>query len=590
MKQFFKFMFASMVGFFLSFLIVFFILMGIIASIATFAKKEPVTVSPNSILHLKLNTEIVDRTTDNPAEAFDLLTFAPTRAIGLNELLRNIRKAKEDENIKGIFLDVTFTQTGWATLAEIREQLIDFKNTGKFIIAYSEYMGQGAYYLASVADQVYLSPEGIIDFRGLNAEVAFIKNLLEKIGVEPQLIRHGKFKSAGEPLIMEQLSPENRQQITSYINSIWNSVLKDISESRSLTINELNRIADAFQTRTPELALEAKIIDGILYRDEAIDNIKERLGVDKDKKINLVSYNRYQRAPLPDSMLPQRSRDKIAVIYGSGNMVLGNGTDRNIGADRFAAAIREARRDTTVKAIVLRINSGGGISMAGEIILREAMLASEAKPFIVSMGNIAASAAYYISCYADEIIANPKTLTGSIGVFAVVPNMKNLFNSKLGITFDNVKTNALSDFGSVSRPLNRTERELLQDNVDRVYDTFINKVADGRGLPLAAVDSIAQGKVWSGVDAKRVGLIDEFGGLNYAIERAAALAEIERYRVVEYPVQKDFLQRIRESFDMMEMRILKARLGDAWEIYEQTQKVGEYSGVLMRLPYDITIE
>jgi protease IV len=590
MRQFFKFMFASMLGFFLSFLLVAFLFIGFIASIASFAKKEPVDVAPNSILHLKLNTEIIDRGTDNPADAFNILTFSPTMPIGLNELLRNIRKAKEDENIKGILLDLSFTQTGWATLSEIREQLIDFRESGKFIIAYGEYMGQGAYYLASVADQVYVCPEGIIDFRGLNAQVAFIKNLLEKIGVEPQLIRHGRYKSAGEPLILERLSPENRQQIMSYVNSIWNSILKDISESRNLTLNDLNRIADEFRTRTPEMALEAGIIDGILYRDEVIDHLKERMEVDKDKKINLVGYGKYRRAPLPDSMLPQRSRDKIAVVYGSGTMVLGSGSDRNIGADRLASAIRKARRDTTVKAIVLRINSGGGISLSGEIILREVILAAEEKPFVVSMGNVAASAAYYISCYADEIIANPKTLTGSIGVFAVIPNMQNMFNNKLGITFDNVKTNELSDLGSVSRPLNRLERELIQANVDRTYETFINKVAEGRGLPVASVDSIAQGQIWSGVDAKRIGLIDDFGGLNHAIDRAAALAEIERYRVIEYPIQKDFLERIFESFDMMEMRILKARLGDSWEIYEQMQRVSEYNGVLMRLPYDMTIE
>ncbi len=590
MRQFFKFMLASMLGFFLTFLLFFLLLIGVIASIANFTKKEPVDVAANSVYHLKLNTEIVDRSSDNPAEAFDLMSFSPSKAIGLNDLLRNIQKAKEDENIKGIFLDLTITQTGWSTMAEIRNQLIDFKESGKFIIAYGEYMNQGAYYLGSVADQVFINPEGIIDFRGLNAQVAFIKNMLEKLGIEAQIIRHGKYKSAGEPLFLESLSPENRSQLASYVNTIWNTILDDISKQRNLTLNQLNIIADEFQTRTPESALEAGMIDGILYRDEVLDHFRERLEIEKDDKVNMVSFHRYLRAPLPESMLPQRSRDKIAVVYGSGNIVMGEGSVGNMGSDRIAAALREARRDTTVKAIVFRINSGGGSALASEVILREAMLATEEKPLIVSMGDVAASGGYYIACYADEIIANPTTITGSIGVFGVIPNMKELFNDKLGITFDNVKTNELADLGSVSRPLNRLEREVIQESVERIYETFINHVANGRNLPVATVDSIAQGRVWSGVDAKRVGLIDDFGGLNYAIERAAEITGLENYRIVNYPVQKDLFERLRESLEMMETRIIKARLGDSYKIYEQTQKATQNTSILMKMPYDITLE
>jgi protease IV len=587
MRQFFKFLFASMLGFFLSFLLIFLLLIAIISSAS---RRDPVSVDSKSILHLKLNTEIVDRATESPAEAFDFMSLSPSRAMGLNELLRNIRKAKEDDNIEGIFLDLTVTQTRWGTLSEIREQLLDFKESGKFIVAYGEMMSQGAYYLASAADQVYLSPEGVIDFRGLNAEVMFIKNLLEKVGIQPQIIKLGKYKSAAEPLFLERLSAENREQIRAYTGSIWNSVLRDISEQRNISLNDLNRIADSFSTRTPELALEAGIIDGILYKDEVMDQFRERLGIERDKKLSLVNYNRYRRAPLPDSMLPKRTRDKIAIVYGSGNIVMGEGTEANMGADRIAGALREARRDTTVKAIVFRINSGGGSALASELMLREAMLAAEAKPFIVSMGDVAASGGYYVACYADEIIANQTTITGSIGVFGVIPNMQEFLNDKLGITFDNVKTNELSDLGSLSRPLRRVEIQLIEEAIERIYDTFINHVATGRDLPVSNVESIAQGRVWSGVDAKRIGLIDNFGGLNYAIERAAQLADIENYRIMEYPIQKNLFERLRESFEIAETRIIKNRLGESYRIYEQAQRATEYSGILMRLPYDITIE
>ncbi|MFN3554971.1 MAG: signal peptide peptidase SppA [Bacteroidales bacterium] len=587
MKQFFKFMFASMLGFFLTSLLLIFFLFGMIASLG---KKEQVKVEPNTVLHLTLTTEIIDRASDNPFESFDFISGTPSRAIGLNDLLRNIRKAKETENIKGIFLDVTAVQAGWASLREIREALEDFKTSEKFILAYSDVMTQGAYYLATVADEILINPEGGVDFRGLNAEVMFLKRMLEKIGVDAQVIRHGKFKSAGEPFFLEKLSAENRIQIEAYVGSLWNTTLKDIADSRNMTINRLNEIADGFITRTPQGALEAGMIDGIAYRDEVMDNLRNRLGLEENKKVSLITYSRFQNAPLPESMLPMRARDKVAVIYGQGNIIMGEGGDRSMGADRIAAALRKAREDESVKAIVFRINSGGGSALASEIMLREAMLAAEAKPLIVSMGDVAASGGYYVAAYADKIIANPNTITGSIGVFGMIPNMKELFNDKLGITFDNVKTNQLADLASVNRPLNRLEREIIQSEIERVYDTFLHHVSEGRNLPLAAVDSIAQGRVWSGVDAKRIGLIDEFGGLQFAIAQAAEMAELETYRVVEYPVQKDFFTRLREGFSEVETRIIRKRLGESYRIYESMQQATENTGILMRMPFDMDIQ
>jgi len=587
MKQFFKFMFASMLGVFLMFVLFFFLMLGIIASLGT---REPVSIAENSVFHLRLNTQIVDRTSDNPFDNLEFMSFGPGSAIGLNELLRNIKKAKEDENVSGIFLDLSITQAGWSTLREIREQIADFKESGKFVIAYGDIMTQGAYYLATIADEVYLNPEGTLDFRGLNAEVMFLKNMLEKIGIEPQIIRHGEFKSAGEPLYLERLSPENREQIQAYVSSLWNTALKDIAESRNISATRLNEIADAFETRTPEGALQAGMIDGIAHRDEIREIFREKLELDEKKKINLVEYSKYRRAPMPKSMIPSRSRDRIAVIYGQGNIIMGEGGERSMGADRIAKALRTAREDTTIKAIVFRVNSGGGSALASEIMLREAMLAAEAKPFIVSMGDVAASGGYYIAAYADKIIASPNTITGSIGVFGMVPNMQKMFNDKLGITFDNVKTNELADMATVTRPLRRVEREIIESEIARVYETFINHVAEGRGLTVETVEEIAQGRVWSGVDAKRIGLIDEFGGLNYAIEQAAELADIETYRVVEYPVQKEFIEMLLEGFSGMETRWLQKRLGDSYRVFENMQNATENTGILMRMPFDLHIE
>lgn len=587
MKQFFKFMFASMLGVFLMFLLFFFLVFGMIASIG---KTEPIEVATKSVFHLKLNNEIIDRSPENPFENFDFMTFSPGSVIGLNELLRNIGKAKEDENISGIFLDLSITQTGWSTIREIREQLNDFKESGKFVIAYGDFMSQGAYYLATVADEIYINPEGTIDFRGINAEVMFFKNMLEKIGIEAQVIRHGKYKSAGEPFFLEQLSNENREQIQGFISSIWNTALADISSGRNVTINHLMETADKFETRTPEGALQTGMIDGIAYKDEVLDIFREKLEIESSEKVKLVDYSKYNRSPLPQSMIPSRSREKIAVIYGTGNIIMGEGSERSMGGDRIAKALRDARLDESVKAIVFRVNSGGGSALASEIMLREVMLASEEKPVIVSMGDVAASGGYYVACYADKIIASPSTITGSIGVFGIIPNMQEMFNDKLGITFDNVKTNELADLGSVSRPLTRVEREIIQNEIERIYETFINHVAEGRGLPVSTVDSIAQGRVWSGVDAKRIGLIDDFGGLNYAIEQAAELAGIEEYRIAEYPEQKDIFEMLREGFGTTETRWLQSKLGDSYRVYEAMQQTSEQTGILMRMPFDVHIE
>ncbi len=588
MKQFFKFMFASMLGFFLTSIILFFIMVGIFASFAAIAKKDTVKVKDNSVLHLTFDSEIVDRGGRGPFDDFNLLS-GPTTAIGLNEILDNIRKAKEDDNISGIFLDLTALQAGLATVEEIRGALLDFKESDKFIVAYGEVYMQNAYYLGSVADDLYLNPEGAIDFRGINAQMVFLKHALDKLGIEPQIIRYGEYKSAGEPLFLDKMSPENREQTLAYVSSIWNNVLKGISESRSVSLNHLNYVADNLLTRTAEKSLENGMIDGVMYHDEVMDDLKGRLGIDEDDDIRFVKLGQYKKAPRPESLRPAATRDKIAVIYGMGTIISGDAGERFIASDRIAKSIRKARLDESVKAIVFRINSGGGSALASDVILREVKLAVEEKPVVATMGDLAASGGYYIACAADLIIANPNTITGSIGVFGVIPNMQEFFNEKLGITFDNVKTNELSDFASFDRPLTRTEKQIIQEGIDEVYHTFIEHVAEGRNLPVETVDELGRGRVWSGVDAKRIGLIDEFGGLDYAIEKAAELAELEEYRIVEYPVRKEFFEQLMEQFGGVQERWIKNRLGENYKYLEMIRDAENMTGIQARMPYEVVL-
>ena len=590
MKQFFKFMFASMLGFFLTLVLVFFLTIAMIASFASMASRDTVAIDKKSVLHLELTTEIVDRGGRNPFDSFDFMSFSLSKSIGLNELLDQISRAKEDDNIKGIFLDISIIPAGWSTLHEVRQALDDFKESGKFVISYGEFYMQNAYYLGSVADEMYLHPEGAIDFRGINSELIFLKNMLDRLGIDPQVIRHGEFKSAGEPLFREDMSKENREQILSYTSAIWNNIISDIATSRGLTVNHITEVADGLKTRTAQTAMEYDMIDGIAYRDEIKAMLRERLAIEEDDDINLVSPEKYAKAPRPRSMQIPRTRDRIAVVYATGNIISGEGSESIIGSDRIAGAIREARLDDNVKAIVFRINSPGGSALASDVILREIKLATEVKPVVATMGDVAASGGYYIACAADWIIANPTTITGSIGVFGMVPNMQGFFNDKLGITFDNVKTNRFADLGSISRPLTNAERQIIQESIGQVYDTFIGHVARGRNLPVSVVDELGRGRVWSGVEAKQNGLIDEFGGLDAAIRKAAELAELEEYRIKEYPIRKDFLTQIMEEFGGVRTRIIKKELGEAYQYYRALQEVEQMTGILTRLPYDIVME
>ncbi|MEI6747746.1 MAG: signal peptide peptidase SppA [Bacteroidota bacterium] len=588
MKQFFKFMFASMLGFFLTFVLIMILFIGIMASAISFAGEDSVTIPEKTILVLNFDEPVNDRSPSNPFTGFDFANFKTNKNIGLNEVLHLLKKAADDSKISGILLDLDQLQAGSATTEEIRNGLIDFKKSGKFIYSYSEGYSQKAYYLASVSDKIFLNPTGSLDFKGLAGQVMFLKGLLDKLEIEPQIIRHGKFKSAVEPLILDKMSAANRGQTLSFISSMWNQMLKGISESRKISVKQLTAIADSLKIGDPKDALALKLVDKLAYKDEVIDELMTKTGAKENKDLSLITLGKYSNSPDNES---SGSRDKIAVIYALGSIGGGEGDDQTIGSEKISKTIRKARLDKNVKAIVLRVNSPGGSALASDVIWREMVLAKQAKPVVVSMGDVAASGGYYIACAASKIIASPNTITGSIGVFGIVPNMQKFFNNKLGITFDEVKTNAYADYISGTRPMTEMERKFLTRDIEKIYSTFIGHVAQGRGMTVAQIDSIGQGRVWSGADAKRIGLIDDFGGLNFAIETAAKLAKLEKYRVTELPEQKDPFTMIMEEIGKdNSSRILKSELGENYAYLNYIREIAQMKGVQARLPFQISIE
>ncbi|MCD4773581.1 MAG: signal peptide peptidase SppA [Bacteroidales bacterium] len=585
MKQFFKFMFASMLGFFLTFLIVSFLLLGLIASISSFAEKEVTTVKENSLLHLTFNKPIYDRTPNNPFENFDFQKMESSNTAGLNDILDNLKKAATDNNIKGIYLDLSQIPAGISTIEEIRNAMLKFKKSGKFIISYAEYYSTTAYYLSTVADEIILNPDGDISFKGLNAELMFLKGTLEKLDIEPQIFKVGKFKSAIEPLILEKMSEANRKQMQVLLNSIWGKIIEAISESRGISIYDLNLIADNLDITEAEQALEHNFIDKIMYKDEVLAELRTKLGIGEDDKINSLSITKYTNAPATKDV-KKRSRNKVAVVYATGSIGGGEGSERVIGSEKISKTLRKARLDNNIKAVVFRVNSPGGSAIASEVIRREVELTCKVKPVIVSMGNLAASGGYWISCSADKIFADPTTITGSIGVFGFIPNLKDFYKNKLGITHDNVQTNENSDYMTTNRPLTTYQKKIIQKNVDKVYQEFLELVAEGRNMTTEQVNKIGQGRVWSGVDALRIGLIDELGGIEDAIAAAVEMAELPDYRIIELPEQKDpFEQIIKEIFSNTKVSLIKNELGQHYQYYRYIKEISDMEGVQARLPF-----
>ncbi|MCX6277252.1 MAG: signal peptide peptidase SppA [Bacteroidetes bacterium] len=585
MKQFFKFMFASMLGTFLMIVIVVLITFGIVAAFVAAASSEEVIISKNTLLHVKLNKSIVDRSSKTK---FVMGYAGPDKLIGLNDILANLKKAKLDDKIDGIYLDLSEIPAGISTVNEIRDGLIDFKSSGKFIWAYSEVYSQKSYFLASVADKIFLNPQGIIEFKGLTYEGAFLKGLLAKLDIKMQVIRHGKFKAATEPLFLDKMSAENREQITKLINDVWDDMLIAISESRKISRQDLNRIADSLLLQTPEDALRLKFVDQLIYKDELIAEFKKKLKLESKDKIEYVSLESY--TDVADTKKSVSGNAKIAIIYASGSIGGGEGDDESIGSERISKAIRKAREDDKIKAIVFRINSGGGSALASDVIWREIDLARKAKPVVASLGDVAASGGYYIACAATKIIADPSTITGSIGVFGVIPNMEGLFSNKLGITFDWAMTNKNGDYIQVMKPLSPYQTLLIQREVDHIYDVFTGKVADGRKLSREKVDNIGQGRIWSGVDAEKLGLIDEFGGLTKAVEIAAKLAKVKDYRTISLPEQKEWFQELIDQITGNDPSAkIREALGPDYRYYQYFKEIREMNGIQTRLLMDINI-
>lgn len=588
MKGFFKFVFASMLGFFLSFIVIGFLMVLLIVGIASSAGDQEVKVEPGSLLHVSLNVPITERSVKNPLDDINFAGMGVSKNMGLNDILAALKRAKTDDNIKGIYLDLSGVQAGMATVEEIRNGLLDFRKSKKFIIAYSEVYSQKAYYLASVADKVYLNPEGILEFAGMSSQSVFFKGALDKLGIEPQIIKVGTFKSAVEPFILDKMSDANRKQVTSFLGSIYDHLLTNVAASRKMPKDSLFAIANQLKVQQAKDAVTYKLADALRYKDEVIDELKQKTGVDKKKDIKSVTLSGY----IKGNRKAEGDLDsRVAMVYASGDITGGEGDDETIGSERISRTLRKVRTDEKVKAVVIRVNSPGGSALASDVIWREVALTRKVKPVIVSMGDVAASGGYYIACAADSIFAQPNTITGSIGVFGILPNMQNFFNDKLGITFDQVKTAEYADLGSVTRPLTDGERLIVQNEVNRIYGTFTKRVADGRKKTQAYVDGIGQGRVWSGTEALKIGLVDRLGNVQDAVNSAVKMAKLKNYKLVEYPTQKDPFESIFSSGeDKLKEHYARLQFGDSYNYYKQLKTILQGTGVQARMMYNLDIK
>lgn len=590
MKQFFKFMFASMLGVFLSFLLLLVGLFLFLAAVFTATKAdETVTLSRNTVLMASFDQPIPERTPQSPFPGLGLAGISIRDVTGLNDILANIRKAAADKNIQGIYLDLSHVPAGFATIEEIRNALIAFRESGKFILAYGEIYSQPAYYLASIADKIYVHPEGVLDFGGLASETVFFKGLLDKLEIEPQVIRVGTYKSAVEPFTEEQMTDASREQLNAWLQDLYGHFLASLEASRGIPKDSLFRIADSLLVRQPKDALNFGLIDGLKYKDEVIDELKELSGVSPENELNVIGMGKYTRT-VGSGSTRSGVPDRIAMVYASGEIMDGEGNDAVIGSDRISRAIREARRDDRIKAIVLRVNSPGGSALASDVIWREMSLAKKEKPVVVSMGNMAASGGYYISCAAHRIVAQPNTLTGSIGVFAVIPNMQGFFKEKLGITFDGAKTGTYADMGRITRPLTPGEKAIVQDYINDVYADFTGHVAAERNMSPAEVEQVAQGRIWSGKAAVGAGLVDTLGGIGDALAIAADLAGTSNYRVIDYPSQKSPLEELlKDAGGNIRTWILKQELGAHHAYFEKFKQLSRLSGVQALFPFELVV-
>ena len=582
MRSFFKIFFASFLALIVFCVLGFFILAGLVTSLAS---KDKPNIPDKSLLVIDLGQTYHERMHESPLSVLSEEGNPP----GLYDLVRLIEHAKTDNNISGIYIKADINANGFASSNEIRNALLDFRTSKKFVLAHGDMMSQGAYLVANAADKVYVNPSGMFDWRGYSITLAFVKEMLDKLDIQPQIFYAGKFKSATEIFRTSEMTPENRLQTSEWLGDLYQHFLLQSSAARGVDTATLHQLANTAAIQTPQDAVRNKLIDAVKYDDEVKSEIKQRLGIGKTDKLNLVSINKYNEA----INLRKTGSNRVAIIYAEGNIVDGMGQDNDIGGDRFRQIIRKARLDKTIKAIVLRVNSGGGSALASENIWRELNMAREdGKPVVVSFGDVAASGGYYIACGADSIFAHPNTITGSIGVFGIIPNMGGFFKNKLGITFDGVKTAPYADGPNVIRPMNEMEKKLAQDGVDRIYLQFKQRVAEGRKMDINLVDSMAQGRVWSGQDAIQLGLVDRVGNLRDAIRSAARLAKLDDYGFKEYPEPTNWLDNLLGRNKPEPSALIRQEIGeDNYRIYRQVARVREMTGSTQaRLPFEFFIQ
>jgi protease-4 len=580
---------ASILGVFISFMIMFFVFVAIVSVIgSSFGEDEKVVVKKNSVLVLKLEDVIKDYAPKSNDPIEQLLGLEEDK-MGLNNILNAIDNAKYDDNILGISIESLMIRGGIAQIQEIRDKLYEFKESGKFILAFSDVYVQKNLYLSSVADSVYVNPEGLIDFRGLSGEVLFFKDFQEKYGVKMEVIRHGKYKSAVEPFLANEMSEANREQTEVFLKSIWSEMVEDIEESRNLESTRINYIADELLARTPDLAIENSMLTGKLYKDEYVKILKQLGGVPEDGQLNAISVKNYINSG--KGRIITTASDKIAVIYAQGEIIYGKGDENYIGPDLIIEALKKARKAKDVKAIVLRVNSPGGSALASDMIWREIEITKKEKPVVVSMGNLATSGGYYISCNADKIVADPTTITGSIGVFGMVPNISE-FADRIGINAEQVGTNKRSVNYSLFEPMSDDFYQVTKEGIERIYVTFVTKVAEGRNLSYEEVDQIAQGRVWTGEQALDNGLVDALGGLEDAIKLAASIVELDEYRIRSYPdYKKEFKDMFWGPFGSIKEQLLLDEIGEEnLKLFKHVQNFDNWTGIQTRLPFLLEIK
>lgn len=569
---------ATILGLFIFCFLILLIFSGIAASTDTVPH-----IKNNSILHMNLRGIVVEKAIDDPFQ--ELLVGGPA-PISLVDLLNAIEVAKDDDRIQGIYLEPQYLSAGFSSLQEIREALVDFKASGKFIYAYGEYLSEGDYYLASVADSIYLNPQGSLEFNGFSAGVTFFKGLFEKLDIEPQIFRVGDFKSFVEPFIRKSMSDENRLQMEQLLTSIHETYLQKVSESRGLSVETLEGISDQMKVRFPQDAVTTGLVSKVAYEDEILSVMKARTGVDEDDELTFAEYAQYIKATRNSG---KYSGNKVAVILADGDIIMGE-SDGSVGGEQFAREIRKARENSAVKAIVLRVNSPGGSLTASDMIWREVMLTKGVKPIIASMSDVAASGGYYISMACDTIIAQPNTITGSIGIFGIMFYLGDFLENKLGITTDAVSTGEFSDMMTLARPLTDYEKSIIQGQVEEGYTTFVTKAAEGRGMSVDAIKEVAGGRVWSGAQAHERGLVDMIGTFDDAVELAAQNAGIEdNYMVSFYPRQKPFIEKIMSDFGGAKAYIYGGVETPLSPYIEDIKALQKMQGIQARLPVDLRI-